>query len=67
MQQLDPQILAALLPIVLLGLAFDIWVVRDIVRGPAPRHLPAWAWITFTIVSTPGGGLFYLLLGRAPR
>jgi hypothetical protein len=58
--------IAALLPIVLLALAFVVYCLVDIARHPV-KHLPKWAWVLITLVSVPAGGIVYLLVGRDPR
>jgi uncharacterized membrane protein len=55
---------AALLPVLLVGIGFVIWVVVDIVRSPSVRVLPKWAWIVLSVISIPLGGIVYLLFGR---
>jgi hypothetical protein len=62
-----PPILAlALLPIVVLALAFVGYCLYDLSRTRA-RYLPTWAWAVICIVSIPVGGIIYLLVGREPR
>lgn len=58
--------LAALLPIVLLMLAFDAYCLVDLSRSRV-RHLPKWAWaLVIVVVSAPIGGVIYLAAGREP-
>jgi Phospholipase_D-nuclease N-terminal len=56
--------LAALLPVVLVAAAFAIYCLVDIVRRPAVRYLPRWAWGLICCVSIPLGGIIYLTVGR---
>lgn len=55
--------LAALAPLIVLAIAYVVWIVRDIQTSEV-RHLPRWGWIVVTIVSIPFGGIVYLLFGR---
>jgi hypothetical protein len=55
----------ALLPVVVLAVAFDIYCVVDVVRASSVRHLPKAAWVLIIVViSAPWGGLAYLFFGR---
>lgn len=54
---------AALLPLVLLLVAFVGYCLVDLARGEV-RYLPKWAWAVICLVSVPVGGLVYLLVGR---
>lgn len=55
---------AALAPLVLLIVGFEIWCVRSIVTHE-PKVLPRWAWILVCLASVPLGGIVYLLVGRS--
>ena len=57
---------AALLPLVLLGVAFVGYCLYDLSRHQV-RHLPKWAWALSCVISVPLGGLVYLLVGRDHR
>lgn len=57
-------LLAALVPIAVLAVAFAAYCVVDIVRRPSVRYLPRWAWGLICCLSVPWGGIAYLLLGR---
>jgi hypothetical protein len=60
-----PRLFFALLPIVVLALAFDAYCLVDVIRAPSVRHLPKAVWaIIIVLVSAPWGGLLYLFLGR---
>jgi hypothetical protein len=59
--------LAALAPIVLIGVAFLAYCLVDVVRAPSVRFLPRWAWAIICIASVPIGGIAYLLIGRGDR
>ncbi|RKQ91161.1 phospholipase D-like protein [Solirubrobacter pauli] len=54
---------AAFAPIIVLGVAFVVYCLVDIVRGEV-QHLPKWAWAAICLLSVPLGGIVYLLLGR---
>jgi hypothetical protein len=56
----------ALLPLVVLGLAFIAYCLYDLSRSPA-QHLPKWAWALLICLSVPLGGIVYLLVGRGNR
>jgi ABC-2 type transport system ATP-binding protein len=61
----SPRLFFALLPIVVLALAFDVYCLVDVIRAPSVRHLPKAVWaIIIVLVSAPWGGLLYLFLGR---
>jgi Phospholipase_D-nuclease N-terminal len=56
---------AALLPILILAVLFDVYCLRDLIRAKAVRHLPKVVWaIIIVVVSAPWGGLIYLFVGR---
>lgn len=57
---------AALVPVIVLLLAFVGYCVVDVVRGEV-QYLPKWAWILICVASVPIGGVVYLLVGRARR
>jgi hypothetical protein len=54
---------AALLPVLLLVLAFVGYCLVDLARHEV-RYLPKWAWVIICLVSIPFGALVYLLVGR---
>jgi hypothetical protein len=58
--------LGALVPVVVLALAFVGYCLFDLSRSDV-RYLPKWAWTIVCIVSIPVGGIIYLLVGRQPR
>ena len=62
---ISPRLLAALLPVLVLLAAFDVYCVVDLVRAKSVRHLPKIVWaIIVLVISAPIGGLLYLFLGR---
>ena len=56
--------LAALLPILLVGVGFIAFCLVDLIRRPAVRYLPRWAWGLICCISVPLGGIIYLTVGR---
>jgi hypothetical protein len=56
----------ALLPLVLLAVAFAGYCLVDLSRSEV-RHLPRWAWALIIVLSIPLGGIIYLVVGRAER
>ena len=54
---------AALIPLLLLPLAFVIYCWVDIAYSEV-RHLPKWLWAVIVTVSVPLGGIVYLWVGR---
>lgn len=57
---------AALLPLLLLGLLLVGYCLYDLARSQV-RYLPKWAWAVICISSIPLGGIVYLLVGREQR
>jgi hypothetical protein len=53
---------AALLPLILLVIAFDIFCLYDLRRSRV-RYLPRWGWALVIIFFT-FGGVVYLVAGR---
>jgi hypothetical protein len=54
---------AALAPLIVLVLAFQIYCWVDIARSSV-KHLPKWAWGAIVTLSVPLGGIAYLVFGR---
>ena len=44
---------------------FDVYCLVDCCKSEATSDLPKWAWIIICLISTPLGGIFYLLFGNA--
>jgi hypothetical protein len=57
----------AIAPLLVLAVALAVYALVDLVRAPAVRYLPKWAWALICVLSMPLGPLAYLTLGRAPR
>ena len=58
--------IAALLPLILLALAFVAYCWVDIYNNDV-KHLPKWAWAIIALISIPIGGIIYLVVGRDSR
>ena len=54
-----------LLLFVALGIGFDAYCLRDIVRATDVRYLRKWAWALICLAQMPLGGILYLTIGRA--
>jgi hypothetical protein len=55
---------AALIPLIIVAVAFQIFCVVDLARAEEVRYLPRWAWVLVCLLSIPFGGLAYLIFGR---
>lgn len=55
---------AALIPILLVGLAFVVYCLIDLGRRPKAKYLPRWVWALICCASIPLGGIIYLIVGR---
>jgi Phospholipase_D-nuclease N-terminal len=64
---LSPTLIAALAPLLLAALAFEVYVLLDLKRAPEVRGLPKWGWVLVVLASIPLGGIAYLLFGRGSR
>jgi hypothetical protein len=55
----------AVLPIIVLAIAFDVYCLVDLIRSKSARYLPKSVWgLIIVLVSAPWGGLIYLFVGR---
>jgi ABC-2 type transport system ATP-binding protein len=62
---LPPHVLAALIPLLALILALDVFCLVDVARAKSVRNLPKLAWVLIILlISAPAGALLYLFLGR---
>jgi ABC-2 type transport system ATP-binding protein len=62
-----PGFLAAVLPLLLVTLALDVFCLVDLARAKSVRNVPKWAWVLVILfVSAPIGALIYLFAGREP-
>jgi ABC-2 type transport system ATP-binding protein len=53
------------IPVMAVAVAFAAWCLVDLARAGQVRYLPKWAWAVVICVSVPGGGLVYLIFGKA--
>jgi DMSO reductase anchor subunit len=61
----SPSLLAALVPLIVLLFAFDLYCLVDLFRARSARHLPKPVWaVIILLVSAPIGGVLYLFLGK---
>jgi ABC-2 type transport system ATP-binding protein len=51
--------------ILAVAVGFAAWCLVDVARAGEVRYLPRWAWAVVICVSVPGGGLVYLIFGKA--
>jgi len=54
----------ALLPVVIIAIAFAIFCLVDLIRRPRVNYLPRWLWAIICVISIPLGGIIYLIIGR---
>jgi len=57
-------VVAALIPIVVVAVGFEVFCLVDVVRADEVRYLPRWAWAVICLISIPLGGSAYLIVGR---
>jgi hypothetical protein len=55
---------AALIPIVVVAVGFEVFCLVDVIRAKEARYLPRWAWVVICLISIPLGGIAYLIFGR---
>jgi Phospholipase_D-nuclease N-terminal len=55
---------AALVPLILVAVAFEVFCLVDVFRSESVRYLPRWAWAIICLISIPLGGIIYLVVGR---
>lgn len=61
---LDPGLLAAFMPPLILAAALIILCLIDIARKPRVRHFPKLVWVLLVVLLIPLGAVLYLILGR---
>ncbi|HET8523879.1 MAG TPA: PLDc N-terminal domain-containing protein [Thermomicrobiales bacterium] len=57
-------IVAALIPLVIVAVAFEIYCLVDLYRAEHVRYFPKWLWAVICLLSIPLGGIVYLIFGR---
>src|SRR6516225_4253991 len=53
------------IPVIAVAVAFAAWCLVDLARAGQVRYLPKWVWAVVICVAVPGGGLVYLIFGKA--
>lgn len=61
---LDGSVAAALVPVVLVAVAFEVFCLVDVFHSEEVRYLPRWVWALLCLISIPLGGIVYLVVGR---
>src|SRR5579871_636041 len=55
----------AVVPLLVLIIALDVYCLNNLARAQSVRYLPKWVWaLVILLVSAPTGALLYLFLGR---
>jgi ABC-2 type transport system ATP-binding protein len=63
--RLPPQLLAALVPLLVLIVGLDVYCLIDLARARSPRNAPKFVWVLVILfLSAPIGALAYLFFGR---
>jgi ABC-2 type transport system ATP-binding protein len=63
--RVPPGLAAALVPLLVLVIALDVYCLVDLARAKSVRNVPKWAWaLVILLVSAPIGALLYLFIGR---
>jgi hypothetical protein len=57
-------LIAALIPVAIVAVCFEVFCLVDLVRAEEVRFVPRWAWAIICVISIPLGGIAYLLLGK---
>jgi hypothetical protein len=60
---MSPQAASAII-LLIAGVAFDVFCVRDLGRAEITYRFPPQVWLFLIVLGTPFGGLAYLSLGR---
>ncbi len=53
-----------LIPLLIIMIAYILFLVYDILNNKETKFLPWWLWIIVSCLSIPFGGIIYLLIGR---
>ena len=63
--RLPPNLLPALVPLLVLVVALDVYCLIDLARAKSVRNVPKWVWVLVILfISAPIGALVYLFIGR---
>src|SRR5580704_16943990 len=63
--RLPPGLLPALVPLLVLVVALDVYCLVDLARAKSVRNVPKFVWVLVILfVSAPIGALIYLFVGR---
>jgi hypothetical protein len=58
-------LLLALVPLLVLVVALDVYCLIDLARARSVRNVPKWVWVLVILfISAPLGALIYLFAGR---
>jgi Phospholipase_D-nuclease N-terminal len=55
---------AALIPIVVVAIGFEVFCLVDLARTDEVSYLPRWAWAVVCLITIPLGGVAYLVFGK---
>ena len=58
-------LLAALAPLFLVVVGFDVFCLVDIARANGARYLPRWVWAILCVTVSPLAGIVYLVVGKS--
>jgi hypothetical protein len=56
--------IAALIPFIIVLVAFQVYCLLDLYRVDQVRYFPKWLWVIICFLSVPIGGIVYLVFGR---
>ncbi|MFZ0128316.1 MAG: PLDc N-terminal domain-containing protein [Candidatus Dormiibacterota bacterium] len=59
-------LVAALVPLLVVVVGFDVFCLVDIARAKRAAYLPRWAWAILCVTISPLAGIVYLAVGK-PR
>ncbi|HTR91989.1 MAG TPA: hypothetical protein VMI73_09630 [Trebonia sp.] len=62
--QADLVFIVAVIAVVALIAAWEIFCLNDLARAERVRFLPRWLWAVLCLAQIPLGGIAYLLIGR---
>jgi len=63
--KLPPHLALAVVPLLVLIVALDVYCLVDLARAKSVRNVPKWVWaIVILFISAPIGALVYLFVGR---